>query len=106
MHRSGSLTCGTFYDYSRWGCGYDSSVLKTLITDRNKNQLFTDQDQQQVSDWSKQDELVFHDMRQPMHVKAGSEIQIWYDEDLNNYYEIDNAGEHCVDVYTKFVDHV
>ena len=41
-----------------------------------------------------------------MHVKAGSEIQIWYDEDLNNYYEIDNAGEHCVDVYTKFVDHV
>jgi len=48
-------------------------------------------------------ELVFPDLLTPVPVSSGQELRVWYSEDLKDYYEGDNDGITCADVYAKFI---
>ena len=48
-------------------------------------------------------ELVFTDFAKPFYFQRGSELRIWYGEDLKNSDDADNQGRVCVDVYARFV---
>ena len=106
VHRSGALTCGKGNPnfLSRWGCG-SFTHLDTVVTDANKKQLFKNQEPQEGFIPKTSDELRLVDLKEPMRAGIDSELQIWYPEDLEDKSEYDNAGVHCVDVYTKVVDH-
>ena len=47
-------------------------------------------------------ELVFNNLPSPMSVNTGQEFQIWFGEDLRNYFDGDNSGETCADVYAWY----
>ena len=48
-------------------------------------------------------ELVFPDLPTPLPVTSGQELRLWYSEDWDDYYEEDNDGLTCADVYGKFM---
>ena len=52
-----------------------------------------------TSDW-----LNFVSLTNPIYVEKGTELNIWYSEDLRDYFDTDNTGKHCVDVFAKISD--
>ena len=48
-------------------------------------------------------ELVLSVFSDPCHVSSGQEFRVWYGEDLKKYYEQDNGGKVCSDVYALYV---
>lgn len=45
------------------------------------------------------DALVFTNYRDPFYLPKNGHLKVWYGEDLRNFYEGDNIGRVCVDVY-------
>ena len=117
VHKSGKIRCGTkggegaLYN-SNWGChdwpGLETTPLNTIITDANNNIVLPKVFQHPKGLWYKLDgfnsqspNLVFK-LDEPVHVRPESSLRIWYGEDLKDYYESDNIGKICVDVYGAF----
>ena len=48
-------------------------------------------------------ELVLSVFSDPPNVSSGQEFRVWYGEDLVKYYEQDNGGKVCSDVYALYV---
>lgn len=114
-HVSGNLNCAHPLK-SRWGCNYEGSTsnIATEITDTNKHVLLPDyktapRDKYhrfimrgydgETADW-----VTFVDLITPKYVEKGTELHIWYSEDLRDVWEAGNQGRHCVDVYAKISD--
>ena len=107
-HVNGYLSCVPSAPYSRWGCG---NAISTEITDKRGNVIFPDLKKVPRNkyhqfiipgyDGETSEFLTFVEFENPIHVEKGTELNIWYAEDLRDLWEIDNSGRHCVDVYTK-----
>ena len=114
-HVSGQIRCGTIggrgtpYD-SNWGChnwpGLESIPLNTVITDSSNNIIFPQTFQRPDGLWyglddhnARSSSLVFPFLNNPIHVSPQSSLRLWYGEDLKNWYERDNVGRVCADVY-------
>lgn len=117
VHKSGKIRCGTIggrgtpYD-SNWGChgwpGLEDKPLNTIITDGNNNIVLPKNVQHPQGLWyrldgynSRSPNLIFK-LDNPLHVRPQSSYRIWYGEDLRGWYEGDNVGRICVDVYGAF----
>ena len=94
---------------SRWGTSY----IRTIITDKQKSIIFPDPEMVKKSgyaflirgyDAKTSDFLTYVDSINPMYVEVGTELRIWFGEDLQDISEDDNIGKHCVDVYAKTSD--
>ena len=48
-------------------------------------------------------ELVLSVFSHPLDVSSGQEFRVWYGEDLVNFYDHDNDGKVCSDVYALYV---
>ncbi|XP_047122316.1 uncharacterized protein LOC100203996 [Hydra vulgaris] len=48
-------------------------------------------------------EVIFTDYSFPVYMKEGTNITIWFGEDLTNIGDLDNSGILCLDVYGSFI---
>ena len=39
----------------------------------------------------------------PKFMKKGHELRIWFGEDLDNFYDGDNSGRHCVEIVSNML---
>ena len=51
----------------------------------------------------KSPELVLSDFGNPYYLKKGEKLKVWYGGDLFDYYESDNHGSTCMEVYVYFL---
>lgn len=115
VHRYGYVTCSKSNPicWSHWGCGHLKDYVNVVIT-TSLNRILLPPNQflkfnYQAGKWSKvpgyganSPELIlsfFH----PRYVHRGHQLRVWYGEDLMNWYEGDNAGKVCFDVYASYV---
>ncbi|CAH3155023.1 unnamed protein product [Pocillopora meandrina] len=115
VHRYGYVTCNKHNPiyWSHWGCGHLKDYVNVVIT-TSLNKILLPPNQflkfnYQAGKWSKvpgyganSPELIlsfFH----PRYVYRGHQLRVWYGEDLMNWYEGDNAGRVCFDVYASYV---
>lgn len=116
-HVSGYVACTarSIYHYSFWGCGSYAPLKKYLnvvvTTSSNRvisppSQFFTHKD------GGKWYELLGYNSHSPAivlpffssyWVRRGQQFRLWYGEDLVSYYEGDNAGKVCCNVYALYV---
>ncbi|XP_031550549.1 uncharacterized protein LOC116287973 [Actinia tenebrosa] len=114
VHQSGTIRCtaNPAYD-SKWGCNVPGSLnlLNVVVTDKHNNVVYPLQKYMSMNHagglwynlpfihtlYSK--ELVFTNYLDPFFFPQHSTLKIWYGEDLKDYYESDNFGRVCVDVY-------
>ena len=122
VHKSGSIRCNTVYGDSYWGCEnlnyYRREDVMIIITNTKreailppaenlksfpshicgKKHFYTLEGIEQKSP-----ELVFRNLRSPMPLSQGQELQIWYGQDFADCGESDNSGRTCVDVYAWYI---
>ena len=114
VHRSGTVSCHTHSSgkhFSYWGCAPSTPTLATLaviLTDQN-NQILAPEvsliksggGYQLTGYTSSSSVVVFCPSKKPrVHcVRAGTELRLWYGEDLKGVTESDNGGKTCADVY-------
>ncbi|XP_020917853.1 uncharacterized protein LOC110255136 [Exaiptasia diaphana] len=119
VYKSGSIRCAHSEAYkSRWGCYHFSHPsiykhpLNIIVTDVAKNKVYP-LDKHIAPGWSKpglwyylpftdslhSNELVFTNYLDPFYLPQYGRLQIWYGEDLKNWYDSDNVGRVCVDVF-------
>ena len=103
VHKSGFLTCNHRHssDNSRWGCGYLTSDSLTVITDANKKGMFPNWGVFPAGFTTKTSNYVTYTPLRPIFTENGLDLQIWFNEDLYDSNEYDNAGIHCVSVFAK-----
>ncbi|XP_032243163.2 uncharacterized protein LOC116621207 [Nematostella vectensis] len=121
VYKSGSIRCGanTAYD-SRWGCyqvnGMTQFPLNVVITDEHRNVIFPLPKNLAtngfksglwyylpMTDSGHSDELVFTNYLDPFYLPKYQKLMVWYGEDLTNWYEGDDVGRVCVDVYAHML---
>ena len=110
VHKSGYLTCDVKYPAfnSRWGCATRRSDWETLnvmttISNIWRTKIFPNQKKTQLAvDGETADNLVFTNSVDPIYTESGTELHVWFTEDMEDVSEHDNGGRHCVDVYAKF----
>lgn len=113
VHREGTVRCvaNTAYD-SRWGCYHYPTLVKfplnVVVTDNHNNIIFPAEKYFKntglwynlpFTDALHSDALVFTNYNHPVYLARGARVRIWYGEDLKNWYNGDNGGRVCVDVY-------
>ena len=113
VHTSGSVTCDTNLESTKWGClhiGLGRHRLLTVITYRNKTVLPLAEFATGVHDYRYQLDrahvnsltLVFNLLPTLLVVSIGQQFLIWYGQDLADNSEGNNAGETCADVYALY----
>ncbi|XP_031557684.1 uncharacterized protein LOC116294264 [Actinia tenebrosa] len=122
VHRSGNIVCGQLAGShtSNWGCHawphLVNSPLNILVTNEHNDVIFPKagatftRGVHKNGKWysvqgfdSRSESLVLlHSFNAPYYLGPKSHLKIWYGEDLLNYYEGDNVGRVCVDVYGYF----
>ena len=122
VHLYGYVSCNTNGDsnsWSYWGCGYSSGSLKdkvNVVITASSNHIILPPNQLIVTEslaagkWyynvgysSLSPELVLSVFSDPLLVSSGQEFRVCYGEDLVNYYDHDNGGKVCSDVYALYV---
>ncbi|XP_068757776.1 uncharacterized protein [Montipora capricornis] len=118
-YTGGHVRCVSQVAYnSRWGC-HDQSTFKNyplnvVIADKHNNVIFPLKRfikhsagmwyNMSMVDEKHTDELVFSNFEYPLYVERHMELRIWYGEDLKNWFEKDNQGRVCVDVYGYIIE--
>ncbi|KAL9968138.1 hypothetical protein ACROYT_G026472 [Oculina patagonica] len=116
VHQSGYVSCktGNVYHYSFWGCGshthLKNHVNVVITTSSNHAILPLSQFVTQAAGmWS---EIPGYNSMSPeialpffslYSVHSGQQLRLWYGEDLAAWYEDDNGGRVCCDVYALYV---
>ncbi|XP_020600525.1 uncharacterized protein LOC110039721 isoform X2 [Orbicella faveolata] len=117
IYLSGYVTCsGQISHWSFWGCGNHPSLKKhvslAITTSSNAllmppNEFFTLSGG--AGRWSElpgynslSPEIILPRFY-PYSVSSGQELRLWYGEDLVNWYEGDNKGLVCCNVYVLYV---
>jgi len=116
IYLSGYVTCsGQISHYSFWGCGNHPSLKKyvslAITTSSNAllmppNEFFTLSGG--AGRWSElpgynsfSPEIILPRFY-PYSVSSGQELRLWYGEDLVNWFEGDNKGLVCCNVYVLY----
>ena len=124
VHKWGSIKCNQVDGDSYWGCVnsnfYNSEDIMTIITNVNRDVLLPPaEDLKSLPSGihvcgkkhfytlegieQKSPELVFRNLKSPMPLSQGEELQIWYGQDFADCGEEDNSGVTCVDVYAWYI---
>jgi len=95
--------------------GLTAHPLNVVITDDSKNVMFPLERYLNkkkfrpglwyylpFTDPKHSDEIVFANYMDPFYLPSFGQLSIWYGEDLKNWYERDNIGKVCVDVYIHY----
>ena len=101
--------------WSFWGCGLPYQEVAVAITTSKDEIILPPNEFMQFEHaegkWAKvpgynsvSPEIVLSVMSDPIPVEEGQELRLWYAEDLSDYYDTDNGGKVCADVYTLFMD--
>lgn len=113
----GSVRCATSSSYdSKWGCYQQPDTLQNplnvVITDLANHVIFPLQKYIRnkglwyylpATDPLYSKELVFTNYLDPFYLQAYSRLRIWYGEDLRDWYNKDNHGRVCVNVYAHMM---
>ncbi|XP_065656123.1 coadhesin-like isoform X1 [Hydra vulgaris] len=113
VYLNGRLKCHDSFTGSNFGCFNDQRYFNLAVTDNKRLVLFPSQSLNYLYiDGSKNyqypgflptdNEVIFVNYNYPTYFKIGDYIAVWNYEDLLNYYEGDNSGRMCVDVYGAF----
>ncbi|XP_068759950.1 uncharacterized protein [Montipora capricornis] len=118
VHFYGYVTCAKsnkkFWSY--WGCSTYVSSLKEMVNivitnSSNHILLPSSQFMRNNNKWSSlqgynsfSPEIVLSVFSDPSVVVKGQELRLWFGEDMvNSFYEGDNDGKSCCDVYARLV---
>ena len=109
-HLTGQVTCNRrqVNAWSKWGCGTPNSVLliHVFLTDASNTILLP---MGQSSPYTipgydaQSNEIIFSGFPNPLHLSSDGELRLWYEEDLRDQTENDNAGKSCTDVFAKYL---
>ena len=111
VHLSGQVTCNrreVNNGWSKWGCSPHVSALliHVFLTDASNTILLP---MGQSSGYTipgydaQSSEIVFSVFPTPLHLSSNKELRLWYEEDLQDRYELDNDGTSCTDVFAKYL---
>ena len=110
VHLYGYVSCraNEANRWSYWGCGGDP-LFVAVTTSTNRVLFppnhFKDNSKEfrikAYNSWSP--ELVFSVFSHPHWVSLGQQLRVWYTQDLWDFYETDNGGRVCCDVYALFI---
>jgi len=105
VHRSGKVTCNKG-SYSYWGCHPNSTTSLVALTNQDNEILAPEASKVNGRGrytlsgyYSSSSILVFCAPKKPHCVLAGTELRLWYGEDLRGHAENDNGGKTCADVF-------
>lgn len=112
VHQSGGVKCNPRFPETNYGCAgrryHNKEKIGVYVTDDKNDVIFPQNPvNEKYGFYSKplynaeSPELVFM-ADQPLYVKKGVEMRVWYGEDLVNVSEYDNMGKSCSDVYARF----
>lgn len=115
-HLSGYVTCegGDITHWSFWGCGSYTSLknhVNVVITTSSNHEILP-LSQFFTHGGGKWSELPGYNSLSPeivlpfftsYSVNSGQEFRVWYGEDLLNWYEADNDGRVCSEVYALYL---
>ena len=108
VHVAGEISCSALPGITaKFGCGTASVYeIHTVITTSN-NEILLPESKETVYTLPgyqrDSEEIVFAEISTPLLLSFGQELRIWYGEDLINKDDGDNSGNHCVDVYAKYM---
>ena len=110
QHLSGYVKCCPEFPRVYWGCSnnVNSGSLMTVITNATRTPLFPVTYSQNNKFWQMEgytissNEIVLVHGSKDYQGYAGEPLHIWFGEDLLDYYDEDNSGEHCVNVYAIY----
>lgn len=114
VHLYGFVTCHKHNadNWSFWGCGHGLNQVNVVMT-RSNNQIILPANQfirNAAGKWYKvpgydsfSPEIILSVFSNPPYLPAGTQLRVWYGEDLVNYTEADNDGRVCTDVYVLYV---
>ena len=116
VHLSGYVSCSTasVHHYSFWGCGshtYLKNHVNVVITTSSNyiilplSQFFTYSGGKwsEIPGYNSLSPEIILPFFSPYPVSSGQQLRLWYGEDLVDWYEADNAGRVCADVYALYV---
>ena len=109
VHVSGGVKCSNVWlaGTSKFGCASESSEnIHTVITTSNDEILLPESKETVYilpGNERESEEIVFAEISTPLLLSSGQELRIWYGEDLINEHDGDNSGNHCVNVYAKYM---
>ena len=105
VHRSGKVSCGEG-PLSFWGCKPNNIVLMAVLTDHNNKIVAPAASEVNSSGryslagfTSSSSALVFCAHKKPHCVLSGTELSLWYGEDIRGFTEHNNSGKTCADVH-------
>ena len=106
FHLYGLVSCGG--GGMKWGCAGSAKSLSVFVTNASnsillpvvKASLYLYNLPGYDSDSF---EVVFNDFPSPLQLSSGQELRLWFSEDYYNYYEFDNGGTTCADVFAKYL---
>merc|ERR1712224_142802 len=116
VHKKGTVACAPIRGYhTNFGCGhsatplsYDNTHVGTFVTDKRSIVVFPKGIKPQNGYYhmpgyhAQSKELDFNDYCTPMIARKDQELRVWYGEDLFKWFDGNNEGESCVDVYASF----
>ncbi|XP_015748430.1 PREDICTED: uncharacterized protein LOC107328208 isoform X1 [Acropora digitifera] len=105
VHLSGQVSCDQHANvWSKWGCNgkhifvFLTDASRTILLPMDQNSPYT------IPGYDAQSsEIVFSGLPNPLHLRSGQELRMWYEEDLKNVFESDNGGKTCADVFVKYL---
>lgn len=122
VHREGLIRCANNVIHnSHWGCPHISFLLQhpmnVVVTDISNHIIYPAKKYFKPGVWGfshglwyylptaspNDKELVFTNYETPFYLRRGATLRIWYGEDLKNFYEADNSGRVCVDVFAHLL---
>jgi len=117
IYLSGYVTCSGHISYwSFWGCGNFPSLkhyVSLVITTSSNTHLMPPNQffalaggagrWYQLPGYNSFSPEIILPRLSPYSVSSGQELRLWYGEDLVNWYEVDNAGLVCCNVYVLYV---
>ena len=115
VHLYGYVTCNknNADNWSFWGCGHGLKDLVDVVITWSNNHMILPANQfigNRGGKWSKipgynsfSPEIILSVFSYPFFLSAQTELRVWYGEDLVNFYEGDNDGRVCTDVYVLYV---
>ena len=103
VHLSGQVSCHQ-PGSSKWGCSgkhifvFLTDASNTILLPMDQNSPYT------IPGYDAQSsEIIFSGFPNPLHLRSGQELRMWYEEDLKNLHESDNGGTSCADVFVKYL---
>ena len=99
------MSCNKRFENAKTNFGCLNGWIDTFVTSSKNKVLFPNTNE--IKEYKlagynpESQELVFDSIKEKTLVTAGTELRIWYGEDLRDESETDNEGRSCVSVYSR-----